>query len=63
MNININIDDIDTWNSRKIHESTATKDLVGTIIHSDEWKAYTPLRNNRHFYTHATVKSITHFIL
>jgi hypothetical protein len=49
-------------NSRKIHGLTATKDLVGTIIHSDEWKVYTFLRNNRHFYTHATVNHSLHFV-
>jgi transposase-like protein len=62
MNININVDDIDKLNLRKIHDLTSTQDLVGSIIHSDEWRAYTGLRNNRNFYAHETVNHSLHFV-
>jgi len=35
--------------------------FVGTIIHSDEWRAYAALRNNLH-YTHKTVNHSIHFV-
>ncbi len=62
MNCKITIDDIDKMNTRKLHELTSTVDFVGTIIHSDEWKAYSALTNNRNFYVHQTVNHSLHFV-
>jgi hypothetical protein len=36
--------------------------LVGSIIHFDEWRAYTSLRNNRNFYAHETVNHSLRFV-
>ena len=34
----------------------------GTIIHTDEWKVYTVLRNNTNYYGHQTVNHSVHFV-
>ena len=62
MNINIDIKDVNNLNSRKIHQFN--KDIryfVGTITHSDEWKAYQSLRNNSD-YIHLTVNHSISFV-
>ena len=62
INININVDDIDKLNMRKLHELMTTVDyVVGSILHSDEWKDYSPLRSNPD-YTHASVNHSKYFV-
>ncbi|CAF3419986.1 unnamed protein product [Rotaria sp. Silwood2] len=59
--ININIEDLDNLNIKKIHQLTMTQDIIGSTIHSDEWRGYLPL-GNENDYTHLTVNHSVGFI-
>ena len=56
-----NVNDFDSINTRKIHRLTTTPDVLGSIIHSDEWRAYFQLSNNA-AYTDLTVNHSIRFV-
>ena len=56
-----NINDLDSINTRKLHRPTSTPDCLGSIIYSDEWRAYFQLANNA-TYTHLTINHSINFL-
>ena len=56
-----NVNDLDSINTRKIHRLISTPDVLGSIIHFDECRAYFQLSNNA-AYTHLTVNHSIHFV-